>query len=144
VIDVMASLDLDMILGLDVDLLNMPSSEAQDYFFLRDVELAGSLALSATGLDASSTLGSVSISIDSGTVSGAVAAAITLMDPGTTGTTASGGRIDLRELIDGFSNPSTLIETLDITGSAAMTGLMLDRRQRDPERTSPSNKSTVT
>jgi hypothetical protein len=124
-VNVAASVGLDLTFGVDIGLLTS-GSDLSDVFFIRNSGLTASVEVSATDLTASSALGPIEIAIDTGTVTAAVSIAITLADPETTVTPESTGRIDLRELISGLlGDPVSLIEDVDISGSASITGLTL-------------------
>jgi hypothetical protein len=121
-IDVSGLGNLRLTFGIDIDLV-LDGADIDDYFFIRDVDLSGSLDVVASGLDSTTTAGPLSVIFDSGSIAGSASFAIALKDPEIHSAGASAGRIDLGELFAGFVTPSLVIGDVDISGTADLTGV---------------------
>ena len=107
-----AGLALDLTFGMDLKKV-FAGANPLDWFFIKTPP-SRFLAVTANQLDATARFGFLGIEVVDGSISADADIKIALADPGTT---ANDGRIDLRELVDGLSDPASLIDAT-LTGSA--------------------------
>ena len=116
-IDGSFALDLDF--GLDVSAI-ASAADPLDWFFIRDPHATATLDVAANDVTAGAHIGFLGISVEGGSVSASPTIDVTLNDPN------MDGRIDLRELLDGLSDPGTLVNATLGGAASASLPIILD------------------
>ncbi|MFN0038401.1 MAG: LEPR-XLL domain-containing protein, partial [Burkholderiales bacterium] len=98
-----AELDFSLVFGVDLNFNPGNGDSLEDFVFIDDAQLSGSIDLAAENLDASARFGFLSIGIVDGSATGNADFSISLSDPGSNSAPASAGRIDLSELGDSLA-----------------------------------------
>ena len=113
------SFALDVDFGLDISAI-ASAADPLDWFFIRDPHATATLDVAATDVTAGAHIGFLGISVEGGSVSASPTIDVTLNDPN------MDGRIDLRELLDGLSDPGTLVNATLGGAASASLPIVLD------------------
>ncbi len=113
------SFALDLDFGVDIGAI-ASAADPLDWFFIRDPHAVATLDVAASDVTASAHIGFLGISVEGGSVSASPTIDVTLNDPN------MDGRIDLRELLDGLSDPGTLVNATLGGAASASLPIILD------------------
>jgi hypothetical protein len=115
VADVESSLFMNVGFGVDVGAL-IEGASFDDAFFISGASANGSVTATVDDITATARFGFLGVAVADGSASMAVSVAVGLNDPGA----APDGRITLGELIDGLTDPASLV-AVDLDGSLVLS-----------------------